>query len=50
VPKRDESVTLDRFRFTVLRADKRRVHLLRMDIVEAPVVPDQLAGLSDNQA
>ena len=30
LPSRLEQVTLDGFRFTVLRADKRRVHLLRV--------------------
>ena len=30
LPSRLEQVTLDGFRFTVIRADKRRVHLLRV--------------------
>ena len=30
LPSRLEQVTLDRIRFTVVRADKRRVHLLRV--------------------
>ena len=30
LPSRHEQVTLDGFRFTVVRADKRRVHLLRV--------------------
>ena len=30
LPSRHEQVTLDGFRFTVIRADKRRVHLLRV--------------------
>ncbi|WP_455385373.1 HlyC/CorC family transporter [Acidihalobacter prosperus] len=34
VPKRGESVDLDRFRFRVLRADTRRVHLLELRIRE----------------
>ncbi|APZ42307.1 HlyC/CorC family transporter [Acidihalobacter ferrooxydans] len=32
VPKRGESVNLDRFRFRVLRADTRRVHLLELRV------------------
>ena len=35
VPKRGESVDLDRFRFRVLRADTRRVHLLELRVQEA---------------
>ncbi|WP_295408519.1 transporter associated domain-containing protein [uncultured Thiocystis sp.] len=31
LPKRGESVELDRFRFTVMRADSRRVHLLNVE-------------------
>jgi magnesium and cobalt transporter len=34
VPKRGESVDLDRFRFHVLRADTRRVHLLELRVDE----------------
>ena len=30
LPSRLEQVTLEGFRFTVVRADKRRVHLLRV--------------------
>lgn len=33
LPERGEQVVIDRFEFTVLRADKRRVHLLRMVVL-----------------
>lgn len=33
LPKRGESAELDRFRFTVLRADSRRIHLLQLSIL-----------------
>ena len=33
MPERDEQVTVDRFQFTVMRADNRRVHLLEMEIL-----------------
>lgn len=33
LPRRGESVVLGRFRFTVLRADNRRVHLLRLNLL-----------------
>jgi magnesium and cobalt transporter len=31
VPRRGESVELDRFRFEVLRADARQIHLLLVE-------------------
>lgn len=34
LPQRDEQVTIDAFRFKVLNADGRRVHLLEMNLVE----------------
>ncbi len=34
VPARGEKVLLGRFKFSVLRADTRRVHLLRLNIIE----------------
>ncbi len=34
LPKRDEQVTIEDFRFKVLNADGRRVHLLQMNIAE----------------
>ncbi|MEO5703332.1 MAG: transporter associated domain-containing protein [Gammaproteobacteria bacterium] len=36
LPKRGESLTLDNMRFKVLRADSRRIHLLRVNIPPAP--------------
>ncbi len=39
LPKRGEMVTIDRFRFEVLRADNRRIYLLRMEIT-----PDSTAS------
>jgi magnesium and cobalt transporter len=36
LPKSGESVDLDRFRFRVLRADNRRIHLLEMTLGEDP--------------
>ena len=33
LPRRGESVVLERFRFTVLRADNRRIHLLRLHLL-----------------
>ena len=36
VPARGEKVRLGRFKFSVLRADTRRVHLLRLNIIEPP--------------
>jgi len=36
VPRRGESIELEGLRFTVLRADERRVHLLRVDRAQAP--------------
>jgi magnesium and cobalt transporter len=34
LPKRGESVELGRFRFTVMRADSRRVHLLSVEVLD----------------
>jgi magnesium and cobalt transporter len=34
LPKRGEKITLGRFRFEVLRADNRRLHLLRLRLLE----------------
>jgi len=36
LPKRGESLTLDDIRFKVLRADSRRIHLLRVNVAAAP--------------
>lgn len=35
LPKRGEKVDLDRFRFEVLRADTRRVHLLKLTVLSS---------------
>lgn len=41
LPRRNEETILDRFRFRVLSADKRRIHLLRMQILpDAEAIPD----------
>jgi magnesium and cobalt transporter len=37
LPKRGETVTIDRFLFKVLRADNRRVHMLHLSVLPAPV-------------
>ena len=34
LPQRDEQVTIDQFRFKVLNADGRRVHLMELQIVD----------------
>ena len=34
LPKRDEQVTIDGYRFMVLNADGRRVHLLQMTLLD----------------
>ncbi len=36
MPKRGETIALDRCRFTVVRADNRRIHLLRMTLLDVP--------------
>jgi magnesium and cobalt transporter len=46
LPKRGESCTLGRFRFKVLRADSRRIYLLRMTLLSEAEQPQQ-APLSD---
>lgn len=40
VPRRGESVVFDRYRFEVVRADSRRIHLLKMSLLR----DDELAG------
>lgn len=39
VPKRGEKLDIDRFRFIVLRADNRRIHLLKLIIRPEPAPP-----------
>jgi len=43
LPKRGENAELDQFRFTVLRADSRRIHLLQLAILDEPSV-DEASG------
>ncbi|MBK6619192.1 MAG: CBS domain-containing protein [Nitrosomonas sp.] len=35
LPKNDESIVIDQFQFTVLRADSRRLHLLKVERIDA---------------
>lgn len=42
LPKRGESAELDRFHFTVLRADSRRIHLLQLNIIPEPSVDKKI--------
>ncbi|HIN82864.1 MAG TPA: CBS domain-containing protein [Chromatiales bacterium] len=43
MPKRGEDVTIDHYRFEVVRADSRRVHLLRLRILPTePAEPEEL--------
>jgi magnesium and cobalt transporter len=45
LPKGGETIDLDRFRFRVLRADNRRIHLLEMTLHDGqeptPAVADE---------
>jgi magnesium and cobalt transporter len=43
VPKRGEQVQIGRFRFIVLRADNRRVHLLKLILLPDDTVPRETA-------
>jgi magnesium and cobalt transporter len=49
LPKRGESVELGRFRFTVMRADSRRVHLLNIEYLDPSEesLPDQAEDGAD---
>jgi magnesium and cobalt transporter len=47
LPKGGESVDLDRFRFQVLRADNRRIHLLEMAIRDPQALPLSVAEPED---
>ncbi len=40
MPKRNDKVRIGRFRFKVLRADQRRIHLLQVDLLPAPPAAD----------
>jgi magnesium and cobalt transporter len=50
VPKRGESVTFDGFKFTVLRADSRKVHSLLMERIVASDAGDAAAAGPDQKA
>ena len=41
MPKRGDVVTVDNFNFTVMRADKRRIHLLRMQLLNNDQQPPE---------
>jgi magnesium and cobalt transporter len=45
VPKRNESISFDGFRFLVLRADSRKVHSLMVErlVAAAPISNEQSA-------
>ena len=40
LPKRGEKVTIDRFEFTVVRADSRKIRLLRIHLLQPEEVPE----------
>jgi magnesium and cobalt transporter len=46
LPKRGETVTIDRFLFKVLRADNRRVHMLHLSVLPVPVTEPPASTLS----
>ena len=46
LPKRGETVTIDRFLFKVLRADNRRVHMLHLSVLPAPVTEPPVSPVS----
>jgi magnesium and cobalt transporter len=50
LPKRGESVTLAPFRFTVMRADSRRVHLLSVRTLESGEETAETAEISEGDA
>ncbi|MGR9072272.1 MAG: HlyC/CorC family transporter [Gammaproteobacteria bacterium] len=47
MPKKGETVEIDRFRFEVLKADNRRVHLLKLNLLQTIVVEDE--GMSSGE-
>lgn len=47
VPKRGEKVEIDRFRFIVLRADSRRVHLLKLILLPQPESQSETSARMD---
>src|SRR5690606_35072901 len=46
LPKRGETMTIDRFLFKVLRADNRRVHMLHLSVLPAPVAAPPVSQVS----
>lgn len=46
LPKRGETVTIDRFLFKVLRADNRRVHMLHLSVLPASVTAAPVSPVS----
>ncbi len=40
LPKRGETINIDRFRFKVLHADNRRIHLLRLTLRKVQTLPE----------
>jgi magnesium and cobalt transporter len=44
LPQRDDEITIGHFHFTVLRADNRRVHLLKMQIMSTDEEAEQTNG------
>ena len=44
LPKKGEKVTIDRFRFEVLKADNRRVHLLKLKLLKLETVDEDVAN------
>ena len=47
VPKKGEKVDIDRFRFIVLRADSRRVHLLKLILLPQSESPSEASARMD---
>ena len=45
LPQSGEEVTIDRFHFKVLHADSRRVHLLKVEVNDSPVVSEETGSV-----
>ncbi len=50
MPKRGDVVAFGNFRFTVMRADKRRVHLLRMRLIDPSEAPQESTSTAERSA
>ncbi len=48
LPSRGETVTIGKFQFTVLRADKRRVHLLQLTVLDPDKIKTTKASSSEH--